>query len=81
MPNTPEDVSENYNQIMKKKIYEMISHTTFYIDEMDWSFLNIRYYFKNIKYLIVTLIIMFFDNFLLLFFIILIYILYGRIIN
>jgi len=57
----PEMISNDYNLNVKKKIYELISLTSFYYDEMDWSLHNIRYYYKNIKYIILIYIIMFFE--------------------
>lgn len=56
-----EIISNDYYNFMNNKIYEMISLTSFYYNDMDWSLHNIKYYYKNIKLIILINFIMFFD--------------------
>lgn len=67
MPNI-ELISNEYNKICNKKIYELISYTSFYFEEMNWSLTNIKYYYKNIKFMLMIYFIMFFDFILFLIF-------------
>ena len=62
-----EIISNDYYNAINKKIYEIISLTSFYYEEMDWSLSNFKYFYKNIKLIIIIYLIIFFDFILLLF--------------
>ena len=68
-----EIISNHYHNMVTKKIYEIISLTYFYYNEMNWSFYNIKHYFKNIKYIIIVYFIIFFDYILIFIFLFIIY--------
>ena len=62
-----EILSNDYNNRVNKKIYEIISLTSFYYEEIDWSLSNFKYFYKNIKLIIMMYLIIFFDFILFLF--------------
>lgn len=66
-----EILSNDYYNTINKKIYEIISITSFYYEEMDWSISNFKYFYKNIKLIIMMYLIIFFDYILFLFLIVL----------
>ncbi len=68
-----EIISNDYHNIVTKKIYEIISLTSFYYEEMDWSLSNFRYYYKNIKLILMIYLIIFFDYILFFLFLFIIY--------
>jgi hypothetical protein len=68
-----EIISNDYHNMVTKKIYELISLTSFYYDEMDWSLSNFRYYYKNIKLILMIYLIIFFDYILFFIFLFIIY--------
>ena len=71
-------ISNDYHNMMTKKIYEIISLTSFYYDEMDWSLSNFRYYYKNIKLILIMYLIIFFNYILFFIFLFILYSLDGR---
>lgn len=71
-------ISNDYHNMMTKKIYEIISLTSFYYDEMDWSLSNFRYYYKNIKLILIMYLIIFFNYILFFIFLFILYSLHGR---
>jgi len=68
-----EIISNDYHNMVTKKIYEIISLSLFYYDEMDWSLSNFRYYYKNIKLILMIYLIIFFDYILFFIFLFIIY--------
>ena len=68
-----EIISNDYHNMVTKKIYEIISLTSFYYDEIDWSLSNFRYYYKNIKLILMIYLIIFFDYILFFIFLFIIY--------
>ena len=70
---TFELLSNEYNNRVNKKMYEIISLTSFYCDEMNWSLYNFKYYYKNIKLILLTFFIIIFDFILFFIFILIIF--------
>ena len=68
-----EIISNDYHNMVTKKIYEIISLTSFYYEEMDWSISNFTYYYKNIKLILMIYLIIFFDYILFFLFLFIIY--------